>query len=161
MPLSVKEYFVLLLLILNLSPRSNSLMIWAQENDIVRHFGAFSALCINVGCFNDYDFTHRQLDQGFELTVTSQIQIHLLQRNDILLYQGSSNYLIPSEQHISRATDRLQDVDTTVYMEFLFQHLSRQTSIIYSDTFNNYPETQGYIVKVPTLYDLNQTPLNN
>lgn len=109
----------------------------------------------------NYDFTHRQLDRGFELTVTSQIQIPLHQKNDILLFQGSSTYLIPSEQHISRAADRLQEIDTTVYMEFLFQHLSRQTSIIYADTFNNYPETNGYIVKVPTLYDLNQTPLNN
>jgi hypothetical protein len=70
----------------------------------------------------NFEFEHRELDRGFELTVISQIQIPLHQRNDILLYQGASTFLIPSEQHVSRMQDRLEDIDKAVYLEFLYQH---------------------------------------
>ena len=108
-----------------------------------------------------FDFKYRELDKGFELTVLSDIKIPLHHTNNTLSFQGSSTFLIPSEQHIDRQKDRLNEINNTVYLEFLYQHLSRQTAIIYSETYNNYPETKGYIVKIPSLFDLNQTSLYN
>ena len=109
----------------------------------------------------NYDFPKKeQGERGFELQVISQIQIPLQQRNDVLFFEGTTTYLIPDEQYHFEGREHLQGIDEVTLTELLYQHLSRQTAIIYGETFNQYPETKGYIVIIPCLYDLYQTVLN-
>jgi hypothetical protein len=54
--------------------------------------------------------------------------------------------LLPFEQSVSRQDDAMREIDEAVFTEFLYQHLSRQTQVIFSDL-------DDYIT-IPSIRDL-------
>jgi hypothetical protein len=92
--------------------------------------------------------------RGIEVVTRSSIRIPLRHNDQILDFFGETRFLIPHEQGISRQMDAPPNIAPSILTELLHSHLSRQSSIIFVDTFNNHPETGGYKFAVPSIYDL-------
>jgi hypothetical protein len=92
----------------------------------------------------EYNFSTQEDRNGKIIHCFSRIEVSRGDRTSI--YQGHSTYLLPFEQNVSRQNDVLREIDEAVFAEFLYQHLSRQTQVIFSDI-------DDYIT-IPSIRDL-------
>lgn len=105
---------------------------------------------IQVGHQANYKFDPSEDKVGNVLKVTSEITVPLYHLNKNIVFSGYTTYVIPFEQP-NLPEDQLTEIDSSVYTEFLYQHLARQTAYIFQRTLKDYPQTKGIMVAVSTI----------
>ncbi len=99
-----------------------------------------------------YEFSFKENDDGFHIIASSEIYIPLDANGRFLMFKGNMTFLIPYEQSIEAFEDRLKVIDESVRAEFLFYHLSRQSTIVYAETHRLWGA--GHNIDVPSIYRL-------
>lgn len=105
---------------------------------------------IQVGHQANYKFDPSENEIGSVIKITSEIIVPLYHIDKNIVFSGYTIYVIPFEQP-NLPEDQLTEIDSSVYTEFLYQHLARQTAYIFQRTLKDYPQTKGIMIATSTI----------